>query len=122
MNVSKFLRSFAIGATGFLHTLQSEQNMRLHLLAAVAVIAAGCYFQLATWEWVAVAGCIGAVFAMECFNTALERLADRITRDPDPLIGHAKDCGSAAVLVAALTSAVIGGLIFVPKWLAVLTS
>jgi diacylglycerol kinase len=93
--------------------------MRLHLLAAIAVFAAALYFQLATWEWVAIVGCIGAVLMTECFNTALERLADRVTRDQDPLIGHAKDCGSAAVLVAAMTAAVIGGLIFVPKLLAI---
>ena len=119
MSLFKFLRSFAIGATGLLHTLRSEQNMRLHLLAAITIVAAGCYFQLATWEWVAIVSCIGAVFMAECFNTALERLADRVTREQDLLIGHAKDCGSAGVLVTALTAAVIGGLIFVPKLLAI---
>jgi diacylglycerol kinase len=31
------------------------------------------------------------------------------------LFPPAKDCGSAAVLVLALMSAVIGGLVFVPK-------
>ncbi|WP_254512538.1 diacylglycerol kinase family protein [Anatilimnocola floriformis] len=115
MNVSKFLRSFRIGATGFFHALHREQNMRLHLVAAIGVLAAAVYFQLATWEWAAVVGCVGTVIALECFNTALECLADRITREQDPLIGQAKDCSSAAVLVAAMTAAVIGGLIFVPK-------
>jgi undecaprenol kinase len=115
MNFSKFLRSFAIGFLGLLHAIRSEQNMRTHFIAALGVIVAGCVLALAVWEWVVIVLCIGLVISAECMNTALERLADRITRETDPLIKQAKDCGSAAVLVVALTSAVVGGLVFVPK-------
>jgi diacylglycerol kinase len=93
--------------------------MRLHVLAAAGVVAAGCVFALAAWEWVAVVVCIGLVIAAECFNTALERLADRVSREPDPLIRQAKDCGSAAVLVLAIMALAVGGIVFVPKiWVA----
>ena len=80
---------------------------------------AGFVFALAVWEWVAITFCIGLVLSAECMNTALERLADRVSLETHPLIKHAKDCGSAAVLVVALMSAVVGGLVFVPKLLAV---
>jgi diacylglycerol kinase (ATP) len=119
MNFSKFLRSFVIGSVGFAHALRTEQNMRLHCVAAVAVVALGCWLKLAAWEWVAVVLAIGMVTSAECVNTALERLADRVSREHDPLIRQAKDCGSAAVLVLAIAAAFVGGIVFGPKlWVA----
>jgi diacylglycerol kinase len=119
MNLSKFVRSFVIGAAGLTHALRTEQNMRLHLLAAVVVVAAGFWLKLAAWEWVAIVLAIGLVIAAECVNTALERLADRVSREHDPLIKQAKDCGSAAVLVLAITATVIGGIVLGSKLWAV---
>ncbi|MDB5336368.1 MAG: diacylglycerol kinase [Planctomycetaceae bacterium] len=115
MSLSKFFRSFAIGFCGICHALGTEQNMRIHCLAAIGVIAAGMTFPLAAWEWIAVLLCIGVVISAECMNTAIERLADRISQEQNPLIKQAKDCGSAAVLVLAITSAAVGLTIFVPK-------
>src|SRR5437763_14712227 len=115
MNVSKLLRSFLTGFLGLADALRSEQNMRLHCLAALGVIVAGFVFALEVREWIVVVFCIGLVISAECMNTAIERLADRVSRETDPLIKHAKDCGSAAVSVAAFTAAVVGGLVFVPK-------
>jgi diacylglycerol kinase len=117
MNLSKFLRSFRIGFLGFTHAVRAEQNMRIHCLVALLVIAAGCILKLVVWEWVAIVLCIGLVISSECMNTALERLADRVSGEMDPLIKHAKDCGSAAVLVLAVMAATVGGMIFVPKFL-----
>ena len=38
---------------------------------------------------------------VELLNTAIEKLADRVTREIDPQIGRVKDMGSAAVGLAA---------------------
>ena len=40
------------------------------------------------------------VLIVELLNTAIEKLADRLTTDRDPQIGQVKDMGSAAVGVA----------------------
>jgi diacylglycerol kinase len=113
--MKKFLRSFAIGSFGLAHAIRTEQNMRIHCLIALAVVAAGLVLAVAVWEWIALVLCIGMVISAECLNTAIERLADRVSQEPHPLIKQAKDCSSAAVLVLALTAAVVGGVIFVPK-------
>jgi diacylglycerol kinase (ATP) len=39
-------------------------------------------------------------------NTAIEKLADRLTTDHDPQIGRVKDMGSAAVGVTLVTAGV----------------
>lgn len=115
MSISKFFRSFAIGFLGFCHAFVTEQNMQIHSLAAIGAIAAGMMFQLTQWEWIAVLLCIGVVISAECMNTAIERLADRISQKQNPLVKQAKDCGSAAVLVLAITSTAVGLIIFVPR-------
>ncbi len=115
MNFSKFLRSFVIGSLGMAHAFATEQNMRIHCLIGLGVIVAGMVFAVAAWEWVALALCIGMVISAECVNTSIERLADRVSLETHPLIKQAKDCSSAAVLVLALTAAVVGGVVFVPK-------
>ncbi len=84
-------------------------------MAAILVIVAGVVFRLAPWEWVSILLCIGGVISVECMNSAIERLADRVTREIDPLIKLAKDYGSAAVLVLVLVSAGVGAVIFGPK-------
>ncbi len=111
----KFLHGFRNAFAGLAHAFRSEQNLRIHGFIACCVIAAGCYFALAASEWIAIALCIGLVISAECVNTAMERLADRISIERHPLIKQAKDCSAAAVLVMSMTTAVIGCIVFIPK-------
>jgi diacylglycerol kinase (ATP) len=57
---------------------------------------------------------IGIVWIAEAVNTAIEALADRITRENDDAIRRAKDVAAGAVLLAAITAAIIGLLILGP--------
>lgn len=118
--LGKLLRSFVTGFVGLAYAIGSEVNMRHNLVAAVGVVVAGFVFGLEAWEWVALVFCIGMVLAAECMNTGIERLADRVSLERDPLIKQAKDCASGAVLMLALTSVVVGGIIFVPRLRALL--
>jgi diacylglycerol kinase (ATP) len=111
----KLLRSFVTGFIGLAHVIRSEMNMRIHCVAAAAAVIAGFAFGLVAWEWVAVLFCVGLVLSAECMNTALERLADRVSLERHPLIKHAKDGASGAVLVLAMTSAIVGSIVFLPK-------
>jgi diacylglycerol kinase (ATP) len=45
------------------------------------------------------------VLIVELLNTAIEKLADRLTTERDPQIGRVKDMGSAAVGVTLVTAA-----------------
>jgi len=42
------------------------------------------------------------VIVVELLNTAIEKVADIITLEHHPMIGYAKDLGSAAVLIALI--------------------
>ena len=56
----------------------------------------------AAWERLLLIGLIGFILVVELLNTAIEKLADRVSRDIDPQIGRLKDMGSAAVGLSLL--------------------
>jgi diacylglycerol kinase (ATP) len=56
------------------------------------------------------------LLTVELLNTAIEKLADRLTRDHDPQIGRVKDMGSAAVGVALLIAGATW-LVAIAEWL-----
>lgn len=113
--LTKRRKAFGYAFKGIATLIRSEAHARLHIVSTIAVIVCGLIFRICAWEWVAVIICIGTVFMAEAFNSAIERLADRITREHDPLIGQAKDLGAAAVLLFSIASAVIAAIIFLPK-------
>jgi diacylglycerol kinase len=63
-------------------------------------------------QWGVLLLCIGGVLAAELFNSALEAMAQAITRQEDPHIRDALDIASGAVLTAALTSIAVGIAVF----------
>lgn len=119
IDIGKFFRSFQFAARGIVDLFRFENNAKIHLLAAAVAIGAGSWLGLSAMEWAMIATQMGLVIATEAFNTALEKMADRVTTERDPLIKAAKDLASGAVLIVAFTALVVGLLIFVPKLLKV---
>ena len=113
--IDKRRKAFKYAGRGFGSMLKNEAHAKIHFFAAVAVIIAGFIFDVTSTEWCLIALCIGGVFMAEAFNTAIEKLADRISRDHDPLIGSAKDVAAGAVLIMAIAAAIVGCIIFIPK-------
>lgn len=112
----KFFKSFDYAWSGILYGVQAERNLKFHLLAAIVVILAGLLTGLSVIEWSIVVLLIGGMLALEMMNAAIERVVDLVTLENHPLAKHAKDLAAGAVLVYAISSVVIGLIIFVPKW------
>jgi len=51
------------------------------------------------------------ILVVELLNSAIEAIADKVCVETDPLIGQAKDLGSAAVLLAFVAGAVLWGYV-----------
>ena len=92
-----------------------ESNAWIHLCIAFCVLVAGFVFKISTAEWITVILCIGFVFALELINTSIENMADFVSKEYQDLIKKTKDLAAGAVLVGAITAAIIGLIIFVPK-------
>lgn len=116
MDLRKYLRSFGYAFEGII-TASKEQNLKSHIVSAVIVILAGYFTGLSRTEWYIVLLLIALMFALEMINTAIERVVDLASPNLHPLAKQAKDIAAGVVLVFALFSAIIGLLIFLPKWL-----
>ena len=127
MNSIKFsiparLRSFQHAFRGFRWLIQEEHNSRIHLAVTIILIPVCIFLRLSLTEWSLIVICIGLVFSMELVNSAIERLADKITTEHNPGIGKIKDMAAAAVLISAIASATVGLIIILPKLFALINS
>lgn len=107
--------AFRYAWSGIMRFMRSEAHAKIHLLAAIMVVTAGFALDIAAWEWCAVILCIAGVFMGEAFNTAIERLADKVSKEHDELIGMAKDVAAGAVLLFVVGAVIVGLIVFVPK-------
>lgn len=115
---TSLLQSFRASYEGLMATLDTERNMRLHMVSALVAIILGAIFNLSEGEWLALVIVIGLVFCLELLNTALEYLLDTVIGYHHPRVKLIKDITAATVLIAALTAAIVGAIIFIPKILA----
>ena len=119
--LKRFFRSFGFAASGIVLLVRSEWNARFHLVATIAAIAAGFYFDITHLEWISIFLAMGMVWAAEALNTAIEWLCDRVESGCDERIRKAKDVAAGGVLCAAMAAAAVGLMIFAPRvlhWLA----
>lgn len=113
-DIKKQLYGFGYAWKGIWCCIGKEQNLSFHLIAAIIVVIAGFILSITKIEWTIVILCIGVVIAAELFNTAIERLVDLVSPQQHPIAGKVKDIAAGAVLVCAVTAAIIGLIIFVP--------
>ena len=114
---SSFLQSFGNAIRGIQHSLKTQRNMRIHGIAALAVVIAGFYFHVSMTDWCLLAITTGLVLVSEIINTALETLVDLVSPDYHPKAGLVKDMAAGAVLVSAIISVIVAMIIFLPRLL-----
>tara|TARA_R110000868_G_scaffold34134_1_gene123426 strand:+ start:243 stop:620 length:378 start_codon:yes stop_codon:yes gene_type:complete len=114
-SVKERMQSFVPAFNGVKLLFKNEHNAWVHLFFMIVSIALGTILQLNNVEWIFVALAISLVFLSELFNTAIEKLSDKVEPNFDSAIGAVKDYASAAVLIACCCAVLVGGIIFIPK-------
>ena len=104
--------SFNYAFEGIIHVLRTQRNMRIHFLAAVAVLVAALAFDVSRLELIALFLAISFVLIAEMVNTAIEATVDVASTSFDPMAKLAKDIAAGAVLIAAVNAIAIGYLVF----------
>ena len=69
-------------------------------------------------EWLVLILTISIVLILELINTSVEALVDLVSPEVKDKAKIAKDVCAAAVLISSISSVIIGGLLFLPKLLA----
>ena len=118
VSIRRLIKSFGYAFHGLCRMFRQEQNARVHLIAALCTVAAGCWFRISAMEWIALVIAIGSVMAAETFNTSIEALSDMVSPEYSEAIKHVKDFAAGAVLISALAAALAGLIVFVPRVLA----
>ncbi|HEY0652826.1 MAG TPA: diacylglycerol kinase family protein [Chryseosolibacter sp.] len=112
--IKRHLLSYQYALRGIWLAFRYEPNMRIHLAAAIAVVAINYSLDVTVTEWLITLMLIGIVWMSEIFNTAVEKLADRVTKERDPLIGAVKDLAAGAVLIVCIVAVICGLMIYLP--------
>jgi diacylglycerol kinase (ATP) len=106
--------SFRHAFAGMGVLLREQHNARIHLCAAVLVLALAAWLEVGRHDWVLLLLTIALVWTAEALNSSLEYLADAAVPEHHELIARAKDVAAAGVLVCALVAVVVGVLVFLP--------
>jgi len=96
---------------GLRAAFRHEAAFRQELLLASVMIPSAFFWGRNAIEIALLILPVALVLVVELLNSAIEALADAISTDHHPLLGRAKDIGSAAVLVCLLLTATIWFLI-----------
>jgi diacylglycerol kinase (ATP) len=93
----RFWRATINTRNGLAFAIRSEQAVREELVALALALPLAWLIGATMVRRVELIAAVALVLVIELLNTAIEKLADRLTTDPDLQIGRVKDMGSAAV-------------------------
>jgi diacylglycerol kinase len=113
--MKKLIRRFGFALHGWRLFFRTEQNGQIQGVVALAVLVLGFVFRISATEWLVLMLCIGLVLGLEMLNSAVEKLCDHVHPQWHLQIKWVKDVTAGAVLWAALVSAIVGCIVFIPK-------
>ena len=112
--MKKFFNAVRFALQGIRQFSSRDRNGKIQIAFGATAVALGIIVSLTSFQWLLVLFCIGLVISLEMINSAIERFCDLVTTDFHPGIKIIKDVAAGAVLVASITSLIIGLIIFIP--------
>ena len=101
----RILRAAGYSLKGLRLAWQREAAFRQEVAIAVPLIAMAPFLAQTRLEALLLIAPVLLVLLVELLNSAIEAIADQISTETHPLLGAAKDLGSAAVLISLLLAA-----------------
>jgi len=105
--MERLLRATVNTWKGLIAATRSEEAFRQELVALALAVPLAFVVADHAWKRAALIGVVLLLLAVEMLNTAIEKLADRLTTEHDPQIGRVKDMGSAAVGIVLLLAGLV---------------
>ena len=122
LSIKRLRKSFGYAFKGIDDVIEHEPNMKIHVVVAILVVIMAFILKVSIIEWIILVLLIGGVLAAETINTTIENLVDMYTKEYDEKAKIVKDMAAGTVLILAITSAIIGLIIFIPKIIYLLES
>ena len=108
----RFAKGFCFAFHGIAAAVRTERNFRFHLCAGAYVYLFSAFYRFTAAQYCLITALVAGVLALELFNSALERVTDKVSPERSSLAGAAKDMAAGAVLVFCIGAAVCGVLLF----------
>ncbi|MGH8686412.1 MAG: diacylglycerol kinase [Burkholderiales bacterium] len=100
---------------GLAAAARHEDAFRQELILAVVLVPLGVWLGVDGVERALLAGSVLMVLVVELLNSAVEATVDRVSLEDHRLAKRAKDIGSAAVMMALATVALVWLLVLLPR-------
>lgn len=107
----RLLKSFFYAARGIWQCIKNERNFRIHIVAAVSVIAFSVMYGTAADAYPRLIIVIAAVMSAEAVNTAVEKAVD-LQNKRNKTAEIAKDAAAGGVLISAVGSVAVAVFTF----------
>jgi len=102
---------------GIVATYKNEPAFRYETAAYALLLPLSFILAQSGLQWALLNAFCLVVLALEIVNSAIEAVVDRAGTEFHPLAGLAKDCGSAAVLVAMIATGLVWAGIALDNWI-----
>ena len=114
-------RAFRNAFYGWWYVIRTQRNAWIHMVVSVVVILVSFLLHISATSWALILIAITLVWIAEFLNTALEAVVDLASNHQQHELARVgKDVGAAAVLIAAISSIIIGLLVLGPPlWAAI---
>lgn len=114
--IGRVFRALRYSWAGLRAAVRHEAAFRQELVLAVPLLLAAPFLAPGRWQLLVMVLSVVGVLVVELLNSAIEALADAISLEQQPLLGRAKDLGSAAVLLTLLAVPFTWGLVLLPRF------
>jgi diacylglycerol kinase (ATP) len=108
------LASFRYAFAGLRYMLWTQRNAKIHTAIGLTAVTLGFLLRIDRGDWLALVLTIALVLGAEGVNTAVEAAVDLASPGYHPLAKIAKDVAAGTVLLTAITSVIVGLILFLP--------
>ena len=115
LNAKSLMNIINYSINGLVSYAKDGKSIIIYIVGAILEIISGFVFNVNGLEWILIISMLGIILAVELLNTAIEATCDAITKEFNPYIKVAKDCGSAATFVIFIVVIILNIIIFYPK-------
>ncbi len=109
------LKSFGYAFEGLKVLFRDERNFRIHTVFAIFVPVIGLLLQISLIEHAIILTHIVLVITLEAINTIVEYILDVKYNEYNERVKVLKDVAASIVLIPAISSIIVGTMIFLPK-------
>ncbi|MDO8419862.1 MAG: diacylglycerol kinase [Rubrivivax sp.] len=112
--LQRVLNAMSYSLAGLSAAFRHEAAFRQELALGLPLVLLAPWLAPGRWQLLAMVASVVLVWVVELLNSAVEALADAVSADRHPLLGRAKDLGSAAVMLCLLQVVVVWAVVLWP--------